>query len=79
MSDLYIPNSDFSDNIFITNSADTLTHLGTASENILEIYNKLTLKNLDLISIHTSSTPQPSKNLMTFNLEDLETEQQFSN
>jgi len=74
ISDLYVANSDFCDNIFITNSADTFTHLETASENILEIYKRLTWKNIDLINIHTSSTPQPSKSSTTFNLEDLETE-----
>jgi len=71
ISDLYVANSDFCDNIFITNSADTLTHLETASQNIIEIYKRLTWKNIDLINIHTSSTPQPST---TFSVEDLDAE-----
>lgn len=47
--DIYHPsNSAFSDNVFITNTLDPTSHFETAANNVLEIYKKITGKELDI-------------------------------
>ena len=47
--DIYKPvSSSFSDNIFITNTLDPTSHFESAANNVLEIYKKITGKDLDL-------------------------------
>ena len=49
VSDLYAPVSkDFSNNVIITDSLDELSHFETATKNVLELYKKITGKELDL-------------------------------
>jgi len=51
ISDLYVPNTDFSDNIFITKSLDPQSHFESATQDVLELYTKITGKELDLTNL----------------------------
>jgi len=48
ISDHIVPASNFSDNIFITNTMDPTSHFESATDNVLELYKKITGKDLDL-------------------------------
>ena len=49
VSDIYAPVSkDFNNNVIITDSLDELSHFETATKNVLELYKKITGKDLDL-------------------------------
>jgi len=48
ISDHIVPNSTFADNIFITNTMDPTSHFESATDNVLELYKKITGKDLDL-------------------------------
>lgn len=55
--DIYEPASnDFSDNVFITKTLDPTSHFETAAENVLEIYKKITGKDLDLENLPEDPT-----------------------
>jgi Rab GDP dissociation inhibitor len=51
ISDIYEPNSNFSDNIYITRSMDAQSHFESATEDVLNLYKKITGKNLDLTNL----------------------------
>jgi Rab GDP dissociation inhibitor len=51
ISDMLVPSSDFKDNIFITNTMDPTSHFETATDNVLELYKKITGKDLDLTNL----------------------------
>lgn len=48
ISDMYVPVSDFSDNVFITNSLDPTSHFESATDNVIELYKKITGTDIDL-------------------------------
>jgi len=49
ISDLYEPvDTTFSDNVFITNSFDPLSHFESDTENVIDIYKKITGADLSL-------------------------------
>jgi Rab GDP dissociation inhibitor len=55
--DMYEPiNNNFSDNVFITNTLDPTSHFETAAQNVLEIYEKITGKKLDLENLPDDPT-----------------------
>lgn len=55
--DIYKPvSSSFSDNVFITNTLDPTSHFETAATNVLEIYKKITGKDLDLDNLPEDPT-----------------------
>lgn len=55
--DMYEPsNSSFSDNVFITNTLDPTSHFETAAQNVLQIYEKITGKKLDLENLPEDPT-----------------------
>lgn len=58
ISDVYVPVSDFSDNVFITNSLDATSHFETATDNVLDLYKKITGKNLDLENLPDENEDQ---------------------
>eukprot|EP01017_Pseudomicrothorax_dubius_P049585 TRINITY_DN923_c0_g3_i2.p2 TRINITY_DN923_c0_g3~~TRINITY_DN923_c0_g3_i2.p2 ORF type:complete len:106 (-),score=35.34 TRINITY_DN923_c0_g3_i2:389-706(-) len=51
ISDHVVPNSDFSNNIFITNTLDPTSHFETATENVQQLYKLITGKELDLTNL----------------------------
>jgi Rab GDP dissociation inhibitor len=51
ISDIYAPNTDNSDNIYITKSMDPTSHFESATYDVLEIYKKITGKELDLTNL----------------------------
>lgn len=55
--DIFKPTSNaFSDNIFITNTLDPTSHFESAANNVLEIYKKITGKDLDLDNLPDDPT-----------------------
>lgn len=55
--DIFEPvSSAFSDNIFVTNTLDPTSHFETAANNVLEIYKKITGKDLDLENLPEDPT-----------------------
>lgn len=49
ISDEYIPtDTSFSDNVFVTKSFDALSHFEQDTNNVLELYKKMTGEDLDL-------------------------------
>lgn len=55
--DIYKPvSSAFSDNVFITNTLDPTSHFESAANNVLEIYKKITGKDLDLDNLPDDPT-----------------------
>ena len=49
VSDIFEPiDKDFKDNVFITNSFDPLSHFEHDTDNVIELYEKLTGTKLDL-------------------------------
>jgi Rab GDP dissociation inhibitor len=49
ISDEYVPiDTSFSDNVFVTRSFDALSHFQYDTENVLEMYKKMTGEDLDL-------------------------------
>ena len=57
IEDIYEPvSSTFSDNIFITNTLDPTSHFESAANNVLEIYKKITGKDLDLENLPEDPT-----------------------
>jgi Rab GDP dissociation inhibitor len=51
ISDTYVPNTDNSDNIFITKSLDPQSHFESATQDVLDLYKKLSGKELDLTNL----------------------------
>jgi Rab GDP dissociation inhibitor len=51
VSELWTPNTDFKDNIFITKSLDPTSHFESATEDVLELYKRITREDLDLTNI----------------------------
>jgi Rab GDP dissociation inhibitor len=51
VSDVYEPSSNFSDNIYITRSMDAQSHFESATEDVLNLYKKITGKDLDLTNL----------------------------
>lgn len=51
VSDFYEPNSNFSDNVFITKSMDPTSHFESATEDVISLYKKITGKDLDLTNL----------------------------
>lgn len=51
ISDQFVASGDTSDNIFVTNSLDPTSHFETATDNVLELYKKITGKDLDLTNL----------------------------
>lgn len=51
ISDLYVPNTDYSDNVFVTKSLDPQSHFESATMDVLELYQKITGKELDLTNL----------------------------
>ncbi len=52
MSDIFVPvNRDFGDNVYITDSFDSTSHFESATHNVIELYKKITGKDLDLENI----------------------------
>lgn len=58
ISDIYEPNSDFSDNIFITRSMDPASHFESATEDVIRLYKKITGKDLDLTNLPEDTDDQ---------------------
>ena len=55
--DIFEPvSSEFSDNIFVTNTLDPTSHFESAANNVLEIYKKITGKDLDLENLPEDPT-----------------------
>jgi Rab GDP dissociation inhibitor len=50
-SDIFVPHSDFSDNVFITKSMDSQSHFESATEDVISLYKKITGKDLDLTNL----------------------------
>ena len=48
ISEIYEPNTDFKDNLFITKSLDSTSHFEEASKDILNLYQQINGKELDL-------------------------------
>lgn len=51
ISDVYAPNTDNKDNIYITKSLDPASHFESATQDVLELYKKITGKDLDLTNL----------------------------
>jgi len=51
ISDMYVPNTESNNNVFISNSFDPTSHFENETENVLRIYNKITGKELDLVNL----------------------------
>lgn len=51
ISDLYVPNTDFKDNIYVTKSLDPQSHFESATLDVIELYQKITGKELDLTNL----------------------------
>jgi len=51
ISDLYVPNTDYSDNVYVTKSLDPASHFESATIDVLELYHKITGKELDLTNL----------------------------
>jgi len=51
VSDIWAPNTDFKDNIIITKSLDPTSHFESATEDVLELYKRITGVDLDLANI----------------------------
>lgn len=57
VEDIYSPSSStFADNVFITNTLDPTSHFETAANNVLEIYKKITGKELDIDNLPEDPT-----------------------
>jgi Rab GDP dissociation inhibitor len=42
---------DTADNVFVTNTLDPTSHFESATDNVLELYKKITGKDLDLVNL----------------------------
>jgi Rab GDP dissociation inhibitor len=51
ISEIYAPNTDNKDNIYVTKSLDPASHFETATQDVLELYKKITGKDLDLTNL----------------------------
>lgn len=51
ISDLYVPNTDFTNNVFITKSLDPQSHFESATEDVIELYKRITGKEIDLTNL----------------------------
>jgi len=50
ISDLLVPNTDFKDNVYITQCLDPMSHFESATEDVLRLYKLITGKDLDLVN-----------------------------
>jgi len=48
VSDMYVPVTNFSDNVYITKSMDPTSHFESATEDVLKLYKLITGKDIDL-------------------------------
>jgi len=51
VSEVWVPTTDIKDGVVITKSLDATSHFESATEDVLELYKKITGKNLDLTNI----------------------------
>jgi Rab GDP dissociation inhibitor len=51
MSDVYVPHTTFDDNVFITRAMDSQSHFESATEDVINLYKKITGKDLDLTNL----------------------------
>jgi len=51
ISDLYTPNTDFKNNVFITESLDPQSHFETATDDVINLYKKITGEDIDLTNL----------------------------
>mmetsp|Transcript_129919 Transcript_129919/g.183245 ORF Transcript_129919/g.183245 Transcript_129919/m.183245 type:complete len:122 (+) Transcript_129919:1096-1461(+) len=51
ITDRLVPNSDFSDNVFITNSLDPQSHFESATKNVISLYKQISGKDIDLTDL----------------------------
>jgi len=48
---MLVPNTDFSDNVYICSSADPTSHFEGATNEVLRLYKKITGNDLDLTNL----------------------------
>lgn len=48
---MYVPNTNFSDNLYISRSFDPTSHFENETEDVLRLYKTITGKDLDLVNL----------------------------
>ena len=48
---MYLPKTDFSDNVFISKSFDPTSHFENETEDVLRLYKLITGKDIDLTNL----------------------------
>jgi len=51
VTDRYVPETAKDDGLFISNSFDATSHFENETENVLQLYKKITGKDLDLVNL----------------------------
>jgi Rab GDP dissociation inhibitor len=51
ISDVYAPNTDNKDNVYVTKSLDPASHFESATQDVMELYKKITGKDIDLTNL----------------------------